>query len=317
MKPSNTILLSLTLLLLAGGGVGCNKPKTAKTAKDDYAGQTPKQLLALGQLYLENGKWEEGRKVLRVIEERHPSSPEFPKAKLLIADSFFFSSTTSYPEALVEYKSFLNYFPRDEMREYALYRIALCHYAAIQSAERDQAETRRALDSFQELMKEAPGSIYAVDAKTKVAQCWLRLAESELLVGIFYVKSYHFTGAEKRIKDLLELYPEYADRERAYFYLGEAMRQKRVGNELLQQWTKDYLAKIGKDDATKFSKEERAAYDKLITANITSERDKYALEAKGYYKKLVESYPASEWATRASDRLVEMGQVGLKEELDS
>ena len=317
MKRSHAIHLPLVLLLLAGGAVGCRKPVAAKAAKDEFAGKTAKEMLTLGELYMQNGKWEEGRKMLRIIEERLPSSPEFPRAKLLIADSFFFSSTNTYPEALVEYKSFLNYFPRDEMRNYALYRVALCHYAAIASAERDQAETRKALDCFQDLMKEAPGSIYAQDAKSKVSQCWLRLAEAELLVGIYYVKTYHFAGAEKRIKDLMETYPEYADRERAYFYLGEAMRQKNPGNDLLTQWQKEYLAKVGKDDLGKFTKEEKTTFEKAFQGFFKDERDKYVTEAKGYYKKLVESYPASEWAVRASDRLVEMGQLGLKEELDS
>ena len=317
MKLAKAMIFPLSLALLTGGSMGCNKPKTAKATKDEFVGKTPKDMLALGELYLTNGKWEEGRKMLRVIEERFPSAPEFPKAKLLVADSFFFGSTSSYPEALVEYKSFLNYFPRDEMREYARYRIALCHYAAIESAERDQAETRKALDSFQDLMKESPGSIYAVDAKTKVSQCWLRLSEAELMVGIFYVKSYQFAGAEKRLKDLLEIYPEYADRERAYFYLGEAMRQKPVPNSVLQQWQKDYCAKLKKDDFSQFTKEELAEWNKFLTITFKAERDKYITEAKGYYKKLVESYPGSEWAVRASDRLVEMGQAGLKEELDS
>jgi hypothetical protein len=49
----------------------------------------------------------------------------------------------------------------------------------------------------------------------------------------------------------------------------------------------------------------------------TAEHEKNQLEAKSYYLKLVESYPGSPWAVRASDRLVEMGQSGLKAELDS
>ena len=317
MKPSRALLLPLALLALLGGAVGCRQPKTAKPVKDEFVGKSAKDLLAQGILYLENGRWEDGRRILRIIEDRLPSSVEFAKAKLLIADSFFFANTTSYPEALVEYKSFLSYFPRDEMRDYALYRVALCHYAAIESAERDQIETRKALDAFQELIREAPGSVYAIDAKTKVHQCWLRIAESELLVGIFYVKSYHFAGAEKRIKDLLETYPEYADRERAYFYLGEAMRQKAVAPTLMLQWQKDYLLKVAKEDMGQLTREERAAYDKMFIAKLKDETDKYRLEARGYYRKLVESYPGSEWAVHASDRLVEMGQVGLKEELDS
>ena len=314
MKQRKAILFPLSILLILGSAVGCRKPKVAN---DPFAGKTASEMLASGELYLSNGRWDEGRRILRVIEERLPSSPEFAKAKLLIADSFFFGATNAYPEALVEYKSFLSYFPRDDRRDYALYRIALCHYVSIENAERDQAETRKALNSFQEIIKDAPGSIYALDAKSKITQCWRRLAESELMVGIFYVKSYHYAGAEQRIKTLLETYPEYVDRERAYYFLGEAMRQKPVPVELINQFQKDYLAKLGKDDITALGKEEGALYGKQLSLMLKEERAKYAVEAKGYYKKLVESYPGGDWSGRANERLVEMGQTGLKEELDS
>ena len=315
MKQRTALLSTLTILLLLGGGVACRKPKTA--IKDEYAGKTAKDLLEMGDLYLQNGHWEEGRKILRTIEERLPSSAEFPKAKLLIADSFFFGSTSTFPEALVEYKSFLNYFPRHERRDYALYRVGLCHYASIENAERDQNETRRALDAFQALMKEAPGSIYAVDAKAKVTQCWRRLAEAELMVGIFYVKSFHFAGAERRIKGLLETYPEYVDRERAYFYLGEAMRQRLLSGEELAQFDKDYKAKLGKENLADLTKEQIADYRKDFVAFGDEKVKGFRAEAKSYYQKLVESYPSSEWARLAADRLVTMGTSGVKEELDS
>lgn len=314
MKLRIRVPLLLSVLLLLGAGVACKKPKTAK---DAYRGQTAASLLAQGQVLLQNRKWEEGRKALRTIEEQLPSSAEFPKAKLLIADSFFFGSTSSYPEALVEYKSFLSYFPRSEQRDYALYRVGLCHYASIENAERDQAETRRAMAAFQMLLQEAPGSAYAVDAKAKITQCWRRLAESELMVGIFYVKSFHFAGAEVRIKALLESYPEYVDRERAYYYLGEAMRQKAVPNEAIKEFQKAFLAKIAKDDNAILTKEEKSEYVTSLTKMVETDLAKYRAEAKGFYQKLVESYPTTEWAAKASDRLVEMGTTGLKEELDS
>jgi outer membrane protein assembly factor BamD len=195
--------------------------------------------------------------------------------------------------------------------------MALCHYASIENAERDQAETRKALDAFQALLKEAPGSLYAVDGKTKITQCWRRIAESELMVGIFYVKSSHFPGAERRIKGLLETYPEYADRERAYYYLGEAMRSRPVEPDQIKQFLKEYLARVGKDDFAKLSRAESAEYSKQLSAMMKEEKDKYLNEAKSYYRRLVESYPGGEWAHHASDRLVEMGQTGLKEDLDS
>jgi len=315
MKLRNTFPLIVPALLLLGGALACNKNPTA--APDPYRNRNAPDLLASGQIYLQNGKWDEGRKMLRSIEERLPSSPEFPKAKLLIAESFFFSSKTSYPEALVEYKSYLNYFPRSDRRDYVLFRIGLCHYASIENAERDQAETRKAMESFQDLLREAPGSIYAVDAKAKITQCWRRLAESELMVGVFYVNTSSFGPAEQRLKALLETYPDYVDRERAYFFLGEALRRKKVESEKVKAFQKGFLAKVGKEDLTLLSTAEQIRYQDEYKQYSQEETDKFRLEARSYYEKLVESYPSSPWAVRASDRLVEMGRSGLKEELDS
>ena len=297
MMKRSPLFLTLAVLLVAVG-LGCRKPKTKP---DPLAGGiTATQLLARGEAEVKKGRMDDGRRQLRIIEEQLPSTPEFPKAKLLLADSFFFAASPSYPEALVEYQSFMNLFPRHEMRDYALYRIALCHFASIETAERDQAETRRALDTFQQLLREAPGSLYVTDAKAKVVQCWRRLAEHELMVGIFYVNSFHFGGAEKRLKELMETYPEYVDRERAYYFLGEALRRKYLPQDVLQNWEKGELARMGKEDGAKLDKAELETFRKNQDAFAKVEIARYREEAKTYYQKLVE-----------------MGQGGVKEELDS
>ena len=313
MTSRTTLPFILPVLLLLGGALACKKGPEV----DPYRNDSGPELLSRGEMYLQNGKWLEGRKMLRSIEERLASTPEFPKAKLLIADSFFFASSASYPEALVEYKSFLSFFPRSEQRDYALYRIGICHYASIENAERDQAETRLAMASFQDLLREAPGSIYAVDAKAKITQCWRRLAESELMVGIFYVNSFNYGPAESRLKSLLEAYPDYVDRERAYFFLAEALRKKSVPQPQIKAFQAAFLAKLEKEDLAKLSREESAQYEAEFQQYTLDETAKYRQESKSYYQKLVESYPNSPWAARASDRLVEMGQAGLREELDS
>lgn len=313
MKPRSNLILPFLAVALVSGVLGCKaKPKNIRLRNRSAA-----VLLADGELALKSGKWEEGRKTLRLIEENMPTSPEFPKAKLLIADSYFFSGKASYPEAAVEYQNFLSYFPRHEMRDYAFYRIALCHYAAIENAERDQAETRLALEAFQNLLRETPGSPYAADARAKITQCWRRLAESELMIGIFYVNSKHFAGAEKRIKDLLETYPDYVDRERAYYYLGQALRNKRIGTRETTQFQKAFLARSGKEELDQLSSDERKAMNSELDAYKASEVSRFRQEAKDYLQKLVESYPNGDWAGRAKDSLLEMGQENVKEELDS
>ena len=304
MKLRASLILPTLALVLVTGLLGCKKQPKGVNLRN----RTAATLLVDGERALKLGQWEEGRKTLRLIEVNMPSSPEFPQAKLLIGDSFFFSEKVSYPEAAVEYQNFLSYFPRHEMRDYALYHIALCHYAAIENAERDQSETRLALGAFQNLLREAPGSPYAVDAKAKITQCWRRLAESELMVGIFYVNSRHFAGAESRIKGLLETYPEYADRERAYYYLGEAMRRKLVGQAQIEQLQKDFLARSGKDDLAKLTVQEQEQLKTELDAYKKVEIEKYRQEAKDYFHRLVESYPDSDWSGRAKDNLLEMGQ---------
>lgn len=318
MKLRTLALPLLLVALAAPASLGCRKIKlTGTPKKKDDGTRTAAQLLEEATALMQRGKWEESRKFLRTIEEQLPGTPEFPEAKLLLGDSFFFQGSSGFPEALVEYQSFLNYFPRHEKRDLAMYRVALCHYAAIESAERDQAETRQALESFQLLLREAPGSPYVVDAKAKTTQCWRRLAEHELMVGVHYVNSFHFAGAERRLKELMETYPDYVDRERAYYFLGEAMRRKFVPTEVFDQFQKDYFARIGKEENAKLDKKEleelKAGMEKLAADEVA----KYRQEAQSFFQKLVESYPNSPWTARAKDRLLEMGQAHVKEELDS
>ena len=306
------ILTALSLsLLIAGLGLGCRKPKGIdKTV-------TATELLATADKQMKQGKFNDARQTLRHLEQYLPGSVEFPKAKLMLGDSFFFQGSPSFPEAEVEYTSFLNYFPRHELRDYALYHRALCHFSSIESAERDQAETRKALEGFQQLLTESPGSPYAGETKAKILQCWRRIAEHELVVGIFYVNTYYYPGAERRLKALLETYPDYVDRERAYFYLGEAMRQRLMSGEEVTRYQKDYLAKLQKPEFKDLSKDELQQFTKDFATFSTGRIKDFREEAKSYYQKLVESYPSSEWARRAADRLVTMGTSGVKEDLDS
>jgi outer membrane protein assembly factor BamD len=306
------ILTALTLTAaLAGLGLGCRKPKAVDK------GVTAAELMTTADKQMKQGKFNEARLTLRHLEEYLPASAEFPKAKLMLGDSFFFQPSASYPEAEVEYASFLNYFPRHELRDYAMYHRALCHFCSIESAERDQTETRKALEGFQQLLTESPGSPYAGETRAKILQCWRRIAEHELIVGVFYVNTYYYPGAERRLKSLLETYPDYVDRERAYYYLAEAMRQRFLTMEEVVQFNKDYAIKLQKESLKDLTKEELTQYGKDFKAFDTERIKGYRSEAKSYYQKLVESYPGSEWARRAADRLITMGTSGVKEELDS
>ncbi|HET8901710.1 MAG TPA: outer membrane protein assembly factor BamD [Holophagaceae bacterium] len=307
------LALPLAAVLVLGGGLACHKPKTGI-----YAGETSDQLLDKGRKLVKQGKFNDARTILRYIESNMPGTKAYPEAKLLLGDSFFFQGSASYPEALVEYTGFLTYFPNDARRDYALYQIALCHYAAIDSAERDQTETRAAIQAFSQLLRESPGSPYALEAKDRITQCWRRIAEHDLVVGIFYVNSYNYPGAQQRLTNLMETYPDFVDRERAYYYLGETYRQRGITPDELETWGKGELTQKfgGKESFRDLDKDQQKQMVEDQNAWGKSQIDGWRQQARDYYQRLVESYPDSEWARHASDRLVEMGQTGLKEELD-
>jgi outer membrane protein assembly factor BamD len=315
MKLVNRCISIFAVILLAMS-MACTKLRSPGPVKQYTGSLTAAQLLEKGELELKRRKWEEGRRTLKLIEEYLPGSEEFPQAKLLIADSYFYANRSSYPEAEVEYQSFLNYFPRHPQKEYVLYRIALCCYATIENGERDQSTTYKAIEAFNLLLQEAPGTAYATDARAKINQCWRRLAEHELVVGIFYINSYHYVAAESRLKGMLETYPEYSDRERAYYYLGEALRRKYPSRDLFAQEFRAYLDGIDKQEEDILTAQEKKQWEVLRDAFIKVELDKYTTEARSYYQRLVESYPNSTWAGRARDRLLELGQTKITEELD-
>ncbi len=292
--------------------IGCGFTATFDPQKVNAA-----ELFHTAQEAASSGKWTEARASLRQIEQYFPGSKEFPKAKLLMADSFFFEDNPSYPEAEVEYASFLNYFPRSESKDYVLYQIALCQYASIENAERDQASTQKAIKSFERLIAEAPGSVYTSDARAKMNQCNRRLAEHELVVGLLYLNTYHFSGAERRLKMMLEQYADYADLERAYYYLAEALRQKAPTALEIEAYQKEQLNGLGKDIWDDVSQTDQEKSLKALGDWIGQQREMYIKESKTYYQKLTESYPNSDWGRKAKDRLIELGTTITKLELDS
>jgi uncharacterized protein involved in exopolysaccharide biosynthesis len=115
---------------------------------------------------------------------------------------------------------------------------------------------------------------------------------------------------------MLETYPEHSDRERAYFYLGEALRRKFPSGELMMRENRAFLDTINKLEEDRLTSQEARKRDELINAFAKAEVEKYTAEARSYFQRLVESYPTSIWAGRARDRLLELGQTRVIEELD-
>jgi len=107
------------------------------------------------------------------------------------------------------------------MIDEAHYYLGLSHFAEISTIARDQSPAQRALAEFQALLREAPDSRYASEAKEKIKVCQEKLAGHEFFVGHFYFRKGKYQAASGRFKYLLSHYPKTPIEEKALYYLGE------------------------------------------------------------------------------------------------
>jgi outer membrane protein assembly factor BamD len=84
---------------------------------------------------------------------------------------------------------------------YVLYQIGMCHFLSFTTVDRDQEETRLAMESFQRLIQAYPQSEYTLKAKKQFFECQKRIVAHEFHVG----RLYYIMGEYYAAKDRLEL----------------------------------------------------------------------------------------------------------------
>ncbi len=93
----------------------------------------------------------------------------------------------------------------------------------IERPDRDQGTTRKALASYQDLLRLFPTSEYAAQAREKISTVRLNLAEHEFVVGRFYLRFGAPKAAVGRFEAILKDYPEYLDKDKVIYHLGLAL----------------------------------------------------------------------------------------------
>ena len=210
MRPLSRLLALLLLGALLGA---CTKPAVppAKTAATYFQE---------GETALDKGHYDEAIAAWEKVRDSYYSPELNVLAEMKIAEAYY--RAERYVEAATAYEDFLKQHPDHERTEEALYRLGMSYYQQILSADRDQTATRNALVTFQTVIKRFPQSTHLQEARDYAARCRDRLAEHELYVGRFYLRTNHPAAAIPRLQGLLKDYPNANDRDAALFYLGKA-----------------------------------------------------------------------------------------------
>lgn len=206
----------LVLVLLVACGGGSKRPPTGTPDIDRF-------LFEQGTDSLNRRRWLVAREYFRELIDTYPQSRHRADAKLGIGDTYLGEgSAESYVLALNEFREFLAFYPTHERADYAQYKLGMTHFYQMQSADRDQTETREAIRELTLFVERHPNSAILDEGKQRLREARDRLSQYEYNVGYHYYRQKWYPGAVDRFKVLIDRDPEFTRRDSVYFYLGES-----------------------------------------------------------------------------------------------
>lgn len=217
-------LVVITALLLAlAGAAGCDW-FGGSTGPQDEAFDTPAQVLAneAETLYRE-GNYDEAADLFQALKDRFPYSRFALLADLRVGDAYFKSKR--YEEATLAYEDFIRLHPKNDAVPYAIYQMGMVSFDQMLTPDRDPANAHKAMETFNRLMKQYPGSEWAVKAQPRVQEATRRLAAHDMVVGKYYYNTKKYRAAMSRFKRVLTNYPDVGLYNEAMNYLSQAQEK--------------------------------------------------------------------------------------------
>ena len=173
-----------------------------------------------GEEFFEKGLYRDAIASWEKVRDSYFSPELNTLAELKIAEAHFLSE--EYIEAAVAYEAFLTNHPGHPRVADVLYQLGLSYTYQILSSDQDQTSTAYALNAFKTLQERFPEDRRKEEVQIYIDRCLNQLAASELNVGNFYLRTKSYSASVNRIEGLLKKYPNYYERDKAYYYLGKA-----------------------------------------------------------------------------------------------
>jgi outer membrane protein assembly factor BamD len=210
--------LSIAAFLLAPACAGTTTRVPTGTPEPD------KFLFERGTEALNKRRWFTAREFFRQLADTYPQSPHRAEAKLGIADTYLGEGTSeSYVLALNEFREFLAFYPTHRRADYAQYKLGMTHFYQMHGADRDQTETRAAIEELTRFIERHPNSELAPEGRRHLRMARDRLSESSFRVGLHYYRQRWYPGAIDRFREVLKQDPEFTSRDGVYYYMAETL----------------------------------------------------------------------------------------------
>jgi outer membrane protein assembly factor BamD len=265
MKRRPIFLVIFFLLLVFILVIGCSGSKGLRTVEGD-----PGILYKQGLVLFNKGDYAEALTKFEEVKTNFPDSPPYTTwAELKVADCHFMNE--EFVEAVASYEEFKRAHPTHEEMPYVQYQIGMSHFNQMQSLDRDQTPTRRALSSFDYLVANYPPSLLTGKAKEKMEACKIRLAEYEFYIGHYYYKDKKYLAASRRFEGVLEQFPKMSQEDKTLFFLAKSYVELNEAGKAQQT----FMRLVTEYPKSSYHKEAREILDQgikskssIITVNV-------------------------------------------------
>jgi len=183
-------------------------PKEEKTAQE---------LVEDGVNFFKAGEYKQSIDSFEKLRDWYPFSKYAILAELKIADAYF--NLASYADAVIAYEEFEQLHPRNEAVPYVIYRIGRSYFNQIDTIDRDQTNTTKALETYHRLVQQYPQDVYSGMARSDIVACYQSLSAHEFYVAEFYYKTKKYKAAKARFTAVIEKYPDVGYTYKALTYL--------------------------------------------------------------------------------------------------
>ena len=187
------------------------------------------ELISDGMEAFDDGKYKDAITAFETLKDWYPFSKYAILAELKIGDAYYHRK--EYEEAVFAYEQFENLHPRNEVIPYVLYQIGRCYFEQIDTVDRDQSATHKALETFNRLITTFPESEYSRKAQAHRTKCYKILAGHDLYVGMYYYKSKRYKAALSRFKSVLSNYPDVGVHQFALMLIPECETSIKTANK--------------------------------------------------------------------------------------
>ncbi len=149
-----------------------------------------------------------------------------------------------YDEAIVEYKSFLSFFPGDPNAPEAQFKLGVSLFQLALGPERDQTTVQDALAELRKIAENYPDNEeYIQKAEDFLKKVKDSVANYEYLVARFYRKEKRYKASNNRLLFLMKKYPETVLYDDALFMLAQNyldLDLREEGKEVLLELLENY-----------------------------------------------------------------------------